>query len=100
MYIKNIREIDDQGRINISAMSKEFSNNPQRLLMVFDLDMEMIKIISGEKATQDPSSVMLDKKGRVSVPGWIRDILPSNILLFIEDNGEFYLSPQTGKLLL
>ncbi len=99
MYVKNIREIDDQGRINISAMSKEFSNNPQRLLMVFDPNMEMIKIISGEKAEQDPSSVELDKKGRVSIPKWIRDILPSNKLLFIEDSGEYYLSPQTGKLL-
>ena len=101
MICVGIGKIDQQGRILIGDLFRGGADTPKNVQLVIDIDREMIEIIPEDDAERKygkPS--ILDEKGRVVIPKWIREELDErNEFLFIIDDNRLFLSPKTGKII-
>lgn len=100
MYIYGKCTIDKSGRVNLKSFFP--GDTPKEIYLGIDVGIKMILVCVDEDANPFPKiQVILDDKGRCTLPSWVRKELPKGTkeLVFVSHDGKNYLSPKTGSSL-
>ncbi len=101
MHVFGKSHLDKSGRITLTDFFSP-EEPPHDVVFAIDMDEEpsLIAVWKAEEHQDFGAKVHLDSKNRIILPKWLREELSDcKDILFIHDEGQRYLMPQTGKIL-